>query len=662
MVFIYFIILYFVSVPIIDGNHFLGGTITWRPLNITATGTPVAIVIIQTYLWAYPLVPCTQASIANNSYVHSYAGLAAEVLECIYRCGSGAIGYPNISVIPRCTDFSVAAGITIGQRLDIVYLKINDDFAAAFKDYSWRPLATDPNAGWSISTRIIVKPRSDTGLFNSAPVATVMSPINIPFNKTISITIPIGDADGDILRCRWSTKSNGINECFDVCPPNSLPPNTFIYPNCTIIIMGKNISDWYAIAVMVEDFINSSSTTPLSSTPVQFLVYVIPTSSCPTLPEIIGLPVEQSCMSLRIGQTFTSQLIARNNCGTNVTIVDISTLSFAGMIASNIIKLNSTIYYKTLSWTPTTAQLGYQVMCAMAFDSENTQSAQYCIKFYVSENELCTCPGEVYNKITSTRIHKNNSVSWILIGTLIGLILLAALVLCCCLYFHNLCLFGARGYVYKREQTIGLYHIERCIDADCHWFNGVKSSDAFSSPNTSHSDRTDLTQSTKNCINPKISSNTIVNRAFINQSMVGISISRIKLNKENSKEGNGTIKSPNRKPEIETNYVLSDQLNICRVSHMKTSKASNYEERRHTRNQNDSHTYPILSSMIKQFPMNNSHSSNKQETVYFNNFNRIKSISEARKVQKTYIQSNKISPTHHSITRRGYHSYPITEI
>ncbi|CAF1179540.1 unnamed protein product [Adineta steineri] len=150
-------------------------------------------------------------------------------------------------------------------------------------------------------------------------------------------------------------------------------------------------------------------------------------------------------------------------------------------------------------------------------------------------------------------------VNWILIGTLIGLILLAALVLCCCLYFHNLCLFGARGYVYEREQTIGLYHIERYIDANCHWFNGVKSSDASSSPNTSHSDRTDLTQSTKNCINPKISSNTTVNRVFINQSMVGISISRIKLNKENSKEGNGTIKSPNRKPEIGTNYVLSDQ-------------------------------------------------------------------------------------------------------
>ena len=190
--------------------------------------------------------------IRDSAYVPSYGGLAAEVLECIYNCATGAIGYPNISVIPRCTDFSVAAGITTGQRLDTVYLDINDDFAAAFRDSSWRPLATDANAGWAISTRIIVKPRIDTGYFNSAPVATVMSPINIPYNKSISITIPVADADGDTLRCRWANKSNGINECRDVCPPNSLPPNTIIYPNCTIIINGQNLSDWYAVAVTVS--------------------------------------------------------------------------------------------------------------------------------------------------------------------------------------------------------------------------------------------------------------------------------------------------------------------------------------------------------------------------------------------------------------------------
>ena len=251
MTVIHLILLHSIFIVLINGNHFLGGTITWRPLDPSTNSTSVAIIITQTYSFAYNLMVCTQAAIASNSYVPNYAVLANETLECIYNCGPSSIGYPNISVIPRCTDFSGPAGTTVGQRLDTVYLQVNDDFAAAFMDYSWRPLAINTNAPWSISTRIIVKPRSDTGLYNNAPVATVMSPINIPFNKTISITIPIGDADNDILRCRWSTRSNGTNECGGTCPPNSLPPNTSIYPNCTIIITGQNISDWFAVTVMV---------------------------------------------------------------------------------------------------------------------------------------------------------------------------------------------------------------------------------------------------------------------------------------------------------------------------------------------------------------------------------------------------------------------------
>ncbi len=90
--------------------------------------------------------------------------------------------------------------------------------------------------------------------------------------------------------------------------------------------------------------------------------------ACTTPPAIIGIPIEQSCTSVIVGQTFTSQIIAINYCGPTVNISDIATLSFAGMIKSNIIELNSSVYYKNLTWTPTSAQLGYQVMCAMAYD------------------------------------------------------------------------------------------------------------------------------------------------------------------------------------------------------------------------------------------------------------------------------------------------------
>jgi hypothetical protein len=91
-------------------------------------------------------------------------------------------------------------------------------------------------------------------------------------------------------------------------------------------------------------------------------------AACNIPPDIIGIPPEGSCTSVIVGQQFTSELIAINNCGSSVTIVDIATLSFPGMIKGNIAEYNSTEYYKNLTWTPTNAQLGYQVMCAMAFD------------------------------------------------------------------------------------------------------------------------------------------------------------------------------------------------------------------------------------------------------------------------------------------------------
>jgi len=38
------------------------------------------------------------------------------------------------------------------------------------------------------------------------------------------------------------------------------------------------------------------------------------------------------------------------------------------MVKGNITALDTMTYRVSLSWIPTIAQLGYQVMCAMAFD------------------------------------------------------------------------------------------------------------------------------------------------------------------------------------------------------------------------------------------------------------------------------------------------------
>lgn len=194
---------------------------------------------------------CTNSMIASNQLVYAYGTLAIQTLNCTNNCGNASAGYISPNVIPFCVDSSVALGISVGQRSDTVYLQLGDDFSIAYQNFAWRPLTTAPSAAWSISSRIAVMTRSDNGLYNSAPVATIISPIYIPVNQPTVINVPISDANGDILRCRWATQSNGIDECGDVCPPGSLPSATVIYSNCTIIITGPNVGDWYAVALMV---------------------------------------------------------------------------------------------------------------------------------------------------------------------------------------------------------------------------------------------------------------------------------------------------------------------------------------------------------------------------------------------------------------------------
>ena len=251
MKYVSYFYIFIILISVTKGDHFLGGTITWRPLNESATGTPVAIVVTQTYLWTYSRMPCTDAMIASNQDVPNYWFLSSHELKCISNCGS-ASGYSNIKVRPRCTDGSIPADTSVGQRSDIVYLDSGSDFSIAYQSIYWRALTTHAQARWSISTRINVNTRSDNGLYNNAPVATIMSPINIPVNQPTVINVPIADADGDTLRCRWSTNSNGVDECGDVCPPGSLPSGTVIYPNCTIIITGQNVGDWFAVTLMVS--------------------------------------------------------------------------------------------------------------------------------------------------------------------------------------------------------------------------------------------------------------------------------------------------------------------------------------------------------------------------------------------------------------------------
>jgi hypothetical protein len=120
----------------------------------------------------------------------------------------------------------------------------------------------------------------------------------------------MADADStDTLVCRWAVggPSSGtpataaaainntvqhIDECgsLGVCQ-TAIPGAVLIGYNCTLVfnLTAAQTNQYYAVALQIEDFYNSNSTTPMSSVPVQFLFYAVAApTNCTVRPSIIG--------------------------------------------------------------------------------------------------------------------------------------------------------------------------------------------------------------------------------------------------------------------------------------------------------------------------------------------------------------------------------------
>lgn len=241
---------------IIESNHFRGGTITWKPINNNASinGT-VSIMIIQTYLWTYSQVGCTNSMIANQSptiNLGTKSG-AGVLLMCSATCSTsgGYVGH-EVPITGYCIDYSTALDTTVSQRSDIVNLTVGAHFTVTFATGGlWQTLALGSSTGWSVSSLIDLSIRPDTGLINTPPVATCVSYISIPVGVQQTITIPTIDADNDIVRCRFA---NGSSECANACPSVALPAGTTLSSSCVLTITGPTAGKYYLVSAQVKYF------------------------------------------------------------------------------------------------------------------------------------------------------------------------------------------------------------------------------------------------------------------------------------------------------------------------------------------------------------------------------------------------------------------------
>ncbi|CAF3514360.1 unnamed protein product [Rotaria socialis] len=74
---------------------------------------------------------------------------------------------------------------------------------------------------------------------------------------------------------------------------------------------------YFAVALQIEDFYSSSSTTPMSSIPIQFLFYVVAApTSCSVRLVIIGVRPNRACVGQSINLTVSESAVAQPGCTT----------------------------------------------------------------------------------------------------------------------------------------------------------------------------------------------------------------------------------------------------------------------------------------------------------------------------------------------------------
>ena len=113
---------------------------------------------------------------------------------------------------------------------------------------------------------------------------------------------------------------------------------------------------------------NGTSTTAMSSVPVQFLIHVLPIPTC-TVPPLI-LPLTD-CFEVQVGQSITFTLTAMDRCNTTATITDILLVqTVSGLTGSTVVNstTNSSLASAIFTWTPRATQVGVQQLCFTAFN------------------------------------------------------------------------------------------------------------------------------------------------------------------------------------------------------------------------------------------------------------------------------------------------------
>ncbi|XP_071812312.1 uncharacterized protein [Apostichopus japonicus] len=346
----------------INASHFRGALISWRPLNPQPVeGETVMIEFSWRVSWQRSLRRCTDFNIMNQTILFGEGALVCRTCS----------DFDSIALYFICTGYSDSEGWTSGINR-AMYNASETMFTVGYFGKDWLNLING-RGNWEFHSIVDLTVRDDTGMINSAPVTDILTVVPFKNGCTNTLTIPVRDVDGDDIRCFWATT------CGSICGP--VPGFTLDSDNCELVLLDTStvLSGLYGIALEIRDFANEASTTPLSQTPVQFILDVKSTpETCSQIPMFIApTPECGSCVSAA-GTIYIGQLVARSS-GPTVSITSIETVSPAGLFTSDIMPYpggQPTDYLIEVEWEPTEVQ---SFLCFLARDSVGNCSPLCCV-------------------------------------------------------------------------------------------------------------------------------------------------------------------------------------------------------------------------------------------------------------------------------------------
>ena len=274
-----------------------------------------------------------------------------------------------------CTDFSTTENWSFGERqLTYNFSGITSDTTVTIGYHGGAWVAG--YGGWNVSTTFSLIVRNDAGQINSSPRAITAPVVRLQEGCNHTLTLPVSDPDGDIIRCRWAV---GL-ECASIC--NAFLGAELDSESCIIRYEANRGTGYRPVGLMIEDFL-PGSLQPLSSVAFQFLVLVVASSqSCSQQPQFVHPTLTQGiCVAIPPGEIFMTQVTVDSG-SSSVSITEIETVSPIGTSRGELQQIsNTSIYYINLTWTPEVSQQNQtHILCFTAISSAGLSSEQSCVQ------------------------------------------------------------------------------------------------------------------------------------------------------------------------------------------------------------------------------------------------------------------------------------------